>query len=77
MVLNPTGGAIAAVAPSGLSLDSDAQYMGYIYAGTLFGSSKPTIGEALQRSKKLSAGEVHDFMTKIYSVVGDPAVSPR
>jgi hypothetical protein len=77
MVLNPNGGAIAAMAPTGLSLDQDAQFMGYIYAGTLLGSSKSTIGEAVQRAKLLSKGEVNDFMTRIYSVVGDPAVKAR
>jgi hypothetical protein len=77
LVLNPTGGAIAAMAPTGLSLDADAQFIGYIYAGTLLGSTKSTVGEALQRAKLLSAGEVNDFMTRIYSVVGDPAVTAR
>ncbi|MFT5137260.1 MAG: hypothetical protein ACI9XU_000559 [Arenicella sp.] len=74
MVLNPTGGAIAAMAPTGLSLDEDAQFLGYVFTGTLFGSSNSTIGEALGRAKILSAGEVNDFMTRIYSVIGDPAV---
>jgi hypothetical protein len=46
-----------------------------MYAGTLLGSTKATEGEALQRAKLLSAGEVNDFMTRIYSVVGDPAVA--
>jgi hypothetical protein len=77
MVLNPTGGAIAAMAPTGLSLDQDAQFMAYIYAGTLFDSNSSTIGEALRRAKLLSAGEVNDFITRIYSVIGDPAVSAR
>ncbi|MFT5609517.1 MAG: hypothetical protein ACI9WC_000208 [Arenicella sp.] len=77
MVLNPTGGAIAAMAPTGLSLDQDAQFMGYFYAGTLFGPSRSTIGEALGRAKLESKGEVSDFMTRIYSVIGDPAVSAR
>jgi hypothetical protein len=76
MVLNPTGGAIAAMAPTGLSLDADAQIMGDIYVGTLFGTNS-TMGEAVQLAKLQSAGEVNSFMTRIYSVVGDPAVYAR
>jgi hypothetical protein len=76
IVLNPTGGAIAAMAPTGLSLDADAQIMGDIYVGTLFGTNS-TMGEAVQLAKLLSAGEVNSFMTRIYSVVGDPAVYAR
>ena len=76
LILNPTGGAIAAMAPTGLSLDLDAQILGDAYVGILFGT-QATIGEAIQQAKALTTGETNAFMQRIYSVVGDPAVYGR
>ena len=80
LILNPTGGAIAAMAPTGLSLDLDAQILGDAYVGLLFGTqsgTQSTIGEAVQQAKTQTTGETHAFMQRIYSVVGDTAVHAR
>ncbi len=76
LVLNPNGGAIASMAPTGLSLDLDAQTMGNSLVDYLFQSIQP-LGEAVRLMKVDTTGETPQFMQRIYSVVGDPAVYAR
>ncbi|MFT5098291.1 MAG: hypothetical protein ACI9H8_001763 [Lysobacterales bacterium] len=75
LVLNPAGGAMSALAPTGLSLDDDAQVLGDAFVDSLFNGD--SIGDALRDSKSLTQGEVRAFMPRIYSVVGDPVVYAR
>lgn len=78
IVLNPTGGAIASLAPTGLSLDSDAQKLGMTFVDTLFAEGNTnTIGDALIEASLQNQGTISDFMPRIYEIVGDPSVFAR
>ncbi len=72
LVLNPTGGAIAALAPTGLSVDADAHTLGMAFTERLFGSDN-TVGGAVMEAKQATDGHLRTFMSPMYSVVGDPA----
>ena len=72
LVLNPGGGAIASLAATGLSLDSEANLLAAFVEG-LFGSYY-TIGEAAKQAKVQIEGQVDPSMPRIYSILGDPAV---
>ena len=76
LVLNPQGGAIASLAPSGLSLDAQAHVLGAAFIDQLYGAGN-TIGDALAGAKLDTANEIDAFMAPIYSVIGDPAVYAR
>ena len=76
LVLNPTGGAAAAFAPTGLSLDADAQIMGNAFYDSLYTGGN-TIGISLAEAKSLTQFSVLPFMYRVYSVIGDPAVNAR
>ncbi len=76
LVMNPTGGAIASIAPSSLSLDSDAQILGTALVDNLFAVNS-TIGAALNDAKIQTQSELIDFMPRIYSVVGEPDIYAR
>ena len=76
LVLNPNGGAIASMAPAGLSLDQDAQILGNAFVDGLYGSYN-TIGDAVMEAKIYTKGVTNDFMQRMYTVVGDPAVYAR
>jgi hypothetical protein len=71
MVLNPSGGAIAAMAPSGLSLNTDAHRLGAAFVDRLYGEGL-SLGEALRNAKADTEGEISDFMPALYSITGDP-----
>ena len=73
LVLNPSGGAIASMVPTGLSLDHDAQFLGNAFVDSLFGSYN-TIGHSVLEAKNQTRGTISDFMQRMYTVVGDPAV---
>jgi hypothetical protein len=75
LIFHPDGGAIASMSPTGLSLDADAQYLGNVFVDSLFSGN--TIGVAVKDAKMLSEGYINNFMRRIYSVVGDPAVYAR
>lgn len=76
LVLNPVGGAIASMAPTGLSLDADAQLLGGAFVDNLFAGAN-TIGDAVRGAKLQTQSEMSAFMPDIYSVIGDPAVYAR
>jgi len=76
LVLNPGGGAIVAMAPTGLSLDADAQILGNAFVDGLYLGSL-TIGEAVREAKIQARGAISDFMPDIYSVIGEPALYAR
>jgi hypothetical protein len=77
LVLNPQGGAIAALAPTGLSLNADAHTLGSAFVNHLFGGGTTTVGDALAEAKRETSGRIKDFMAPIYSVIGDPAIYAR
>lgn len=75
LVLNQWGGAIASLAPTGLSSNTDAHILGEAFIDNLFGRHN-TVGDALWDAKYQTRGQINDFMAPIYSVIGDPAVYP-
>ncbi|QFU74588.1 hypothetical protein EY643_02370 [Halioglobus maricola] len=70
LVLNSNGGAIAALAATGLSVNADAQLIGSSFASNLlmFPSS---VGVALRDAKFETDGLIADYMQRMYSIVGD------
>jgi len=70
------GGSVAAFAPSGYSLDADAQTLGNTYVDRLF-LDGDTIGHAVRAAKAETDGAIPAFMARSYSVIGEPAVRPR
>ncbi|MCU0832918.1 MAG: C25 family cysteine peptidase [Chromatiaceae bacterium] len=73
LVLNPEGGAIASLAPTGLSLGPDAHVLGLAFVDELFGWSQP-VGAAVSAAKQAVDGQISGFMSPMYGVLGDPAV---
>ncbi|MGA8260245.1 MAG: C25 family cysteine peptidase [Arenicellales bacterium] len=76
LVLNGDGGAVASLAPTGLSLDNEAHLLANAFVDGLFGSYD-TIGEAARQAKIQTQGLIDSSMPRIYSVIGDPGVSAR
>ena len=76
LVLNPDGGAIASLAPSGLSNDSEAHVLGLAFTDNLFGNLS-SIGDAVRQAKVQTGDHLSPFMPRMYSVIGDPAVEIR
>lgn len=72
LVLNPDGGAIASLAPTGLSLGPDAHILGMAFVDQLFGGNL-TVGAATTTAKLSVDGRINGFMSPMYSVLGDPA----
>lgn len=76
LVLNPEGGAIAALAPTSWSSNADAHILGSAFVDYLYGSYA-TVGEAYIRAAFQTEGQVSDFMVPMYFVIGDPGVYMR
>lgn len=76
LVLNPGGGAVTSVVPSGLSLDTPAQYLGEALTDGLYLDGL-SVGAALQEARRTTTGSVQPFVSRMYNVVGDPAVVAR
>lgn len=74
VVINPHGGAIASIAPSGFSYDSEAQHLGSLLLDNFFLESK-SVGEALRSAKAELRTDVSEFMMNSYQIIGDPAVT--
>lgn len=72
LALNPKGGALAALAPTGVSLDSEAQVIGSAFSDYLIGG-RLGVGQAAREAQIQSAGRVAPFMLGIYQILGDPA----
>ena len=77
LVLNREGGAIAALAPTGASLDANAQRLGDIFVEKLFGIAEATIGDALLESRLQNRDQLPGYMRHIYSIVSDPSTTAR
>ncbi len=76
LVLNASGGAVASLAPTGLSLDADAQQLGGAFVDSLYAGNN-TLGDAVRQAKIQTRPFISGFMPEIYSVVGEPAVYAR
>jgi len=76
LVLNPDGGAIAAFAPTGASLNSDAHLLGGAFIHHLFGRYS-TIGDAAAGAKQQMRVRTNESTALLYTVTGDPVVFPR
>ncbi len=76
LVLNPGGGAIASISPTGLSLDLDAQILGNAFVDNLYNGNN-TIGNAVDQAKQQTQGSTFAFMQRIYTVIGEPAINGR
>jgi hypothetical protein len=76
LVTNTWGGAVAALAPTGLSLDAEAHTMGQTFNSALIDDLQP-IGDAFRQAQIDLSGQVSDFMLQMYQVYGDPAVYLR
>jgi hypothetical protein len=76
LVLNPAGGSIAAFAPTGYSLDADAQTLGNAYVDRLF-LDGDTLAQAALSAKTETSGQIPGFMARIYSIIGEPGVRAR
>jgi hypothetical protein len=74
--MNPQGGAIASLAPTGLSLDAQAHELGAAFIDRLYDDRK-TVGDAVSGAKLDTGNEIEAFMAPIYSVIGDPGVYAR
>lgn len=70
------GGAIASLAPTGESLDSDAQVLNNAFTDGLFGS-RMTVGDAARQAKLQTKGQISGYTPRIYGIVGDPSVYAR
>ena len=77
LVLNSVGGALVSLAPTGLSLDADAQLLGNAFVDSLYSTADTTIGDAVNEAKIQTYGEISYFMSGIYVVIGDPSVYAR
>lgn len=76
LVLNPNGGAVTSVVPSGLSLDSQAQALGEALTNGLYRNGQ-SVGEALRQARLDTADTVQPFVSRMYNVIGEPAVQAR
>lgn len=76
LVLNPRGGAIAAVAPSGNSANADAHDLASAFFEHLIGGRQP-VGTAMARAASDVGWRIGAYMVPMYSVTGEPTVSAR
>jgi len=75
LVLNPQGGAIAALGASGLSFNLDAHVLAPAFIENLY-QQHLAVGEAMVGAKQDTTGQIGQFMAPLYSIAGDPAVYP-
>lgn len=76
LTLNADGGSIAAAVPAGLSLNDEAHTLAGHLLDSLVGR-REAVGPALRSAKEQGYGRVHDFMLRLYTVIGDPAAAPN
>ncbi len=74
LVLSPQSGAIAVVAPSGLSLNAGAQTLNKALIRAMYGHGDTILGDAFLRAlgEYVDSGE---YLSAIYNLVGDPYVT--
>jgi hypothetical protein len=79
LTLQPGGGAIAAFASGGLSIDAEANTLNRYFVGALLGRRSSIGAAAVQASRASALGPtpIEPFMHDIYLVSGDPAVRLR
>lgn len=72
----PNGGAIAALAPSSLTLPTTQSALNQALLAELFQAERPTLGEAVMRAKQavpLTNSNEHDIVAT-FNLLGDPAL---
>ena len=80
LVLEPEGGAVAVWAPSGLSLNGDAEILNQAFVGALGDGEADDIvlGDAVLTALRRHAVEGrYPFLWRIYNLIGDPALPLR
>ncbi|HPC83146.1 MAG TPA: C25 family cysteine peptidase [Thermoanaerobaculaceae bacterium] len=76
LVLNPRGGAIASLAPSGNSSNTDAHDLARAFFEHLIGGRQP-VGTALAGAASDVGSRIGAYMVPMYTVTGDPAAAAR
>lgn len=75
LTVEPSGGAAAVWAPSGLSLDIEARALGSAFFSSVFTRHEPTLGDAVLSSfDHYRAGRGGTLLPLIYTLLGDPAI---
>ena len=75
LLVQPTGGAVAVWAPSGLSWNESAQKLGEEFYAAIFARGKARVGDAVRDALGRAAAEgVEPSMLGIYNLLGDPAL---
>ena len=75
LVLSSETGAIAVLAPSGLSLNAGAQTLNQFLVRAIYGHGDVILGDAIRRAlgEYIDSGQ-YPYMASIYNLVGDPVV---
>ncbi len=74
LVNNPSGGAIASFAPSGLSVSRDATQLGIGFFKAVFQEPGMVLGHALESAKEYAKmKKLPTYMLDQYNLLGDPA----
>ncbi|MEM1181715.1 MAG: SdrD B-like domain-containing protein [Acidobacteriota bacterium] len=77
LVLEVTGGAVAAWAPSGQAFDFESHKADLILAEEAFSPANETIGDIFYATTRRFAGEaLLPWSVEIYNLIGDPALIP-
>jgi hypothetical protein len=75
MTVDPTGGAAAVWASSGLSRDDDARILGSAFFRAVYEKGATTLGDAVvQATREYAASRGELFLIDIYNLLGDPAI---
>jgi hypothetical protein len=75
LALNPSGGAAAVWAPTGLSLNADAGDLGRRFYQALAGDPNLRLGEAVtQALRSYAASDRERSLLSVYNLLGDPAL---
>ncbi|GBE08121.1 peptidase family C25 [bacterium BMS3Abin11] len=75
LVLSPVAGAVAVLAPSGLSIDSAAQLLNQALMRAIYGHGDAILGDVILRAldEYVDSGQT-PYMAAIYNLLGDPYV---
>ena len=75
LIVEPSGGAAAVWAPSGLSLNVEARVLGSAFFESVFHNDSATLGEAVLESFAAYCDKRgNPLIPKIYNLLGDPAI---
>ncbi|MFZ1326453.1 MAG: C25 family cysteine peptidase [Candidatus Contendobacter sp.] len=79
LMLDSDGGALAVWSATGLSMNQAAAQLNRSLMEAVFQQRSPTLGEAIQQALANHANrpDMPDYMPRIYSLLGDPALTLR